>query len=97
MKHVRFFIGATIVAMTFLACNKEDTKPVDGPMKFVEIDLANILTSRSAGTAIADGAPVTLKDCQISSLTVQPFTKVRMLTLRMRFSSFQEVPSLPLR
>lgn len=44
MKHVRFFVGATIAAMTFLACNKEDTKPVDGPMKSVEIDLANILT-----------------------------------------------------
>lgn len=65
MKHVRFFVGATIAAMTFLACNKEDAKPVDGPMKSVEIDLANILTSRSAGTAIADGTPVTLKDCQI--------------------------------
>ena len=37
MKHVRFFVGATIAAMTFLACNKEDTKPVDGPRSLLKL------------------------------------------------------------
>ncbi len=64
MKHLGLLTGAAFAAIALLACNKEEVKVDDGPMKSVEVNLTNILT-RSAGTAIADGTTITLKDCHI--------------------------------
>ncbi len=64
MKHLGLLTGAALAAIALLACNKEEVKVDDGPMKSVEVNLTNILT-RSAGTAIADGTTITLKECHI--------------------------------
>lgn len=64
MKHIGFLTGVSMTALALLACNKEEVKVDDGPMKSVEVNLTNILT-RSAGTAIADGTTITLNDCHI--------------------------------
>ena len=64
MKHIGLLTGVAFATIALLACNKEDVKVDGGLMKSVEVNLTNILT-RSAGTAIADGTTITLKECHI--------------------------------
>ncbi len=58
-------VAVALATMALISCNKEQTQNETGLMKSVEVDIANILTTRSSGTAIADGTKVTLNDCQI--------------------------------
>lgn len=68
MKTSKLMLVMAAAAMTFAACNKQETTPVPSEpnTKSIVLDIANLKApTKAPGTQIANGTQVTLNDCQV--------------------------------
>lgn len=65
MKLTKLMLSACVAALALVSCNKEEGPSVKGEYKSVKIEISNLFMTKSAGDAIAEGTPVTLKNFRI--------------------------------
>lgn len=70
MKLTKLMLSACVAALALVSCNKEETAPVNGNLKTVQLSLENIIMTKGTGNPIRPDAngempPVTVKNFKI--------------------------------
>ena len=56
MKLTKLMLSACVAALALVACNKEETAPVDGNLKTVQLSLENIIMTKGISDPIRPDA-----------------------------------------